>query len=70
MAVWPVLKFGTEMMEKLEPVLDCLGTVWVDCLIIYAINYGLCVVGPEMAMDCVITDARREGCPQTAHYSN
>ena len=35
-------------------------------VIIYAINYGLGVVGPEMTMDFG-TDARREGCPRTAH---
>ena len=27
------------------------------CVIIYAINYGLSVVGPEMAMDFYGTDA-------------
>ena len=35
----------------MEPVLNSLGTVLVVCVIIYAINYGLDVVGPEMAMD-------------------
>ena len=40
-----------ELLENLEPVLDSLRTVWVVCVIIYAINYGLGVVGPEMAMD-------------------
>ena len=34
-----------------EPVLDSLGTVWVVCVIIYAINYALGVFGPEMATD-------------------
>ena len=51
MAVSSVPKLGTELLEFLEPVLDSLGTVWVFCVIIYAINYGLGVVGPEMAMD-------------------
>ena len=51
MAVWPIPKLGTELLEYFEPVLDSLGTIWVVCVIIYAINYGLDVVGPEMAMD-------------------
>ena len=51
MVVWSVPKLGTELLEKLEAILDNLGTVWVGCVIIYAINYGLGVVGPEMAMD-------------------
>ena len=36
---------------KLGVVLDSPRTVWVACVIIYAINYDLGVVGPEMAMD-------------------
>ena len=51
MAVWPVPKLGTELLEYLEPVLDSPRAVWVVCVIIYAINYGLGVVGPEIAMD-------------------
>ena len=51
MAVWSVPKLGTELLEFLEPVLDSPRTVWVVCVIIYAINYGFGVVGPEMAMD-------------------
>ena len=51
MAVWSVPKLGIELLEYLEPVLDSLGTFWVGCVIIYAINYSLGVVGPEMAMD-------------------
>ena len=51
MVVWSVPKLGIELLEYLEPVLDSLGTVWVVCVIIYAINYGLGVVGLEMAMD-------------------
>ena len=39
------------MLEYLEPVLDSPLTVLVVCVIIYAINYGLGVVGPELAMD-------------------
>ena len=44
-------KLGTELLEELEPVLDSPRTIWVLCMIIYAINYGLGVVGPKMAMD-------------------
>ena len=51
MVVWSVPKLGTKMLENVEPVLDSLGTVWMVCVIIYAINYGLGVVGLEMAMD-------------------
>ena len=39
------------MLEYFEPVLDSLGTVWVVCVIIYAINYGFSVFGSEMVMD-------------------
>ena len=31
--------------------MDSLGTVWMVCVIIYAMNYGLDVVGPEIAID-------------------
>ena len=51
MTVWSVPKLGTELLEYLDPVLDSPQTVWVVCVIIYAINYGLGVVGLEMAMD-------------------
>ena len=51
MAVWSVPKLGTELLEYFEPVLDSLGTFWVVCVIIYAINYGLGVFGSEMVMD-------------------
>ena len=51
MVVWSVPKLGTKLLESLEPILDSLGTVWVVCVIIYTINYGLGVVGPKMAMD-------------------
>ena len=51
MAIWSVPKLGTELLENVEPVLDSLGTVWVVCVIIYAINYGLGVVGQEMTLD-------------------
>ena len=36
MTVWSVPKLETELLT----VLDSLGTVWVVCVIIYAINYG------------------------------
>ena len=45
MAIWSVPKLGTEFLEYLEPVLDSPWTVWVVCVIIYAINYGLGVLG-------------------------
>ena len=51
MTVWSILKLGIEFLEYLEPVLGSLGTIWVVCVIIYAINYGLGIVGPEMALD-------------------
>ena len=51
MAIWSLPKLGTELLGFLEPVLDSPRIVWVACVIIYAINYGLGVVGPEMAMD-------------------
>ena len=35
----------------MEPILDSLGDVFSGCVIIYAINYGFCVFGLEMAMD-------------------
>ena len=59
MAVWSVPKLGIELLEYFEPVLDSLGTVWVVCVIIYEINYGLGVVGPEMAMDFGSTNWNR-----------
>ena len=59
MAVWSVPKLGIELLKYLEPVLDSLGTVWVVCVIIYAINYGLGVVGSEMAMDFGSTNWNR-----------
>ena len=55
-------------------VLDSPQTVCVACVIIYAINYGLGVVGPEMSMDfgstrwnrCLVrglpTDSPLHGC--------
>ena len=51
MVVWSVPKLEIELLEYVEPVLDSLGIVWVVFVIIYAINYGLDVVGPKMAMD-------------------
>ena len=43
----------------MEPVLDNLGAVLGDCVIIYAINYGLGVFSPEMVMDCDSTKSIR-----------
>ena len=43
----------------MEPVLDSLGAVLGGCVIIYAINYGLGVFGPEMAMDFISTKWNR-----------
>ena len=51
MAIWSIPKLVTKLLENLKAVLDSLGTFWVVCVIIYAINYGLGVVGPKMAMD-------------------
>ena len=51
MAVWLVPKLGTELLGFLGALLDSPQTVWVVCVIIFAINYGLGVVGSEMAMD-------------------
>ena len=42
---------GLNCWKNLEPVLDGPRTVWVVCVIIYAINYGFGVVGSKMAMD-------------------
>ena len=43
----------------MEPVLDSLGAVLGDCVIIYAINYGFGVFGQKMAMDFVFTKWNR-----------
>ena len=51
MVVSSVPKLGTELLKYFEPVLDSLGTVLVVCVIIYVINYGFGVFGPEMTMD-------------------
>ena len=59
MAVWLVPKLGTKLLEFLEPVLDSPWTVWVVCVIIYAINYGLGVVGLEMDLDFGSTNWNR-----------
>ena len=59
MTVWSVLKLRTELLEFLRAVLDSPRTVWMVCVIIYAINYGLGVVGPEMAMDFGSTNWNR-----------
>ena len=57
MPVWSVPKIGTEMLEFFKPVLDNPQTVWVVCVIIYALNYVFGVVGPEMTMDFSSTNA-------------
>ena len=59
MAVCSVPKLWIELLEYLESVLDSLGTVWVVCVIIYAINCGLGVVGLEMTMDFGSTNWNR-----------
>ena len=46
-----VPKLGTELLEYFEPVLDNVGTVLGGYVIIYAINYVLVCIRPEMAMD-------------------
>ena len=51
MAIWSVPKLGTELLEYFEPVLDSVGTILGGCVIIYAINYVLVCMRPEMAMD-------------------
>ena len=59
MAVWSVPKLGTELFEYFEPVLDSVGTVLGGCVIIYAINYVLVCMRPEMAMDFGFTKWNR-----------
>ena len=44
-------KTWTELLEYFEPILDSVGTVLGGCVIIYAINYVLVYMRPEMAMD-------------------
>ena len=39
------------MWKFLEPVLDSPRIVWAACVIIYALNYVLVCMRPEMAMD-------------------
>ena len=39
------------MWKFLEPVLDSPRIVWATCVIIYASNYVLVCMRPEMAMD-------------------
>ena len=51
MVVWSIPKLGTELLECFEPVLDNVETVLGGCVIIYAINYVLVCMRPEMAMD-------------------
>ena len=47
MAVWSIPKLGTELLEYFKPVFDSLWIVWVVCVIIYAIYYGLGVLGQK-----------------------
>ena len=44
-------KTWDRIVGNMEPILDSLGTVLGGCVIIYTINYGFGVFGPEMAMD-------------------
>ena len=39
------------MLEYFEPILDSVGTVLGGCVMIYAINYVLVCMRPEMATD-------------------
>ena len=48
------------MLECFEPILDSVGTVLGGCVIIYAINYVLVCMRPEMAMDFGFT--KRNQC--------
>ena len=59
MAVWSVPKLGTELLENLELGFGSPRTALVVCVIIYAINYGFGVVGPEMAKDFYSTKWNR-----------
>ena len=59
MAVWSVPKFGTELLEYFELVLDSPRNVWVTCVIIYALNYVLVCMRPEMEMDFGFTKCNR-----------
>ena len=54
-----ISKLGTKLLGYFEPVLDSLGTVWEVCVIIYAINYGSSVFGPDMTMDFGFTKWKR-----------
>ena len=51
MAVWSVPKLGTELLEFLGPVLDSPELEMVPLCYNCVLNYGLGVVGLEMAMD-------------------
>ena len=59
MAVWSVLKLGTELLEYFKPVLDSPRTFWATCVIIYALNYVLVCMRQEMAMDFGFTKWNR-----------
>ena len=74
MAVWLIPKFGTEMLEFRDMFWTVHGLFCVDCIIIYALNCGLGIDGPEMTMDfgstkwnrCLVrglpTDSPLHGC--------
>ena len=59
MNVWSVPKLRTELLEYYEPVLDSVGTVLGGCVIIYALNYVLVCMRPEMAIDFDFTKWNR-----------
>ena len=47
------------MLEYVEPVLGSVGTVLGGCVIIYAVNYVLVCMRPEMTMDFDFTKWNR-----------
>ena len=51
MAIWSIPKLRPELLEYFEPVLESPRTVWATCVIIYALNYALVCMRPEMTMD-------------------
>ena len=59
MAVWLIPKLGTELLKYFESVLDSVGTVLGGFVIIYAINYVLVCMRPEIAMDFGSTKLNR-----------
>ena len=51
MVVSSVPNLGAKVWKFLEPVLHSPRTIWATCVIIYALNYVLVCMRPEMAMD-------------------